>query len=1276
MIKILHTADIHLGDLNGPTKDGKNLRRLDTLACMDAIVQQARAEGPHVSIIAGDLFNRSRVWADTALEDVNDAVTRFIRPLCQASDAVVLLFGTENHDNPLAFETLAEITKDEKNLHIYTKPTVERIGTSEGPVQIMAVPGFDKGRLRVFYPGADKETENRNATALINDVILGLATQLDHSIPAVMVAHYTVSGAEADNGSTFLAGQDVVILPATIDAAGVDLACFGHIHRPQRLTSNTPAYYCGAPNQLNFNDEATEHGFYIHELIPGGDPDFPAATDWLYPEVKSRFVNTPERRHYTYRMSPENVAAFIQTGELPRNPPELADAIIRVRYSCNSEQEKAFNRAELQKRLMALGAFHVAEILPEDIEALDAKDPLTEHDGPTDALARWLEANEITGADADRLMELAAPIIKQADDGRDADKHTGAFVPLTIEVKNYRSYTEASFDFSPVHMAMVNGSNGVGKSSLFMDAIADCLYEETRKEDIGGWVRDGTKSGAITFTFSMGGQQYRVVRTRTKSGRGTLALHRQNPETEAWENESDTTMRLTQIKIERLLGMDCNTFCSIALIRQDAYGLFLEADSDRRMEVLSALLGLDVYGRMEEGAKACATEQRRKIAATKERIGVLSEQIGQKDELLEEDARLAEKTEELETALKSTENAITAIEQVEAMRQELTAQAAEKGAQASNFAGQADAKTRQAMYLTTRLNTAKTLSSGTDMAAEAAEAVKAARAELDALSPTEEKNQSLRIELENAQKAAQGAAERLQELRRGKDTALQIVARKAEIEAAVASVTAIRQERAALLQRMNERQAASRACTEAKSAVDQHIANSRVRIGDLETRLNSAKAEAAKLTDSGCPNPDNATCKFLVSAVAAQAAIPELSTSLETMKADDRAKYEELLAAYDDAKKACDAIGNPAGKDLELEAMERKHQAVADLAPKLAAAEAQIAEIDRNIEETQAAADAASERIREITSELQAIEPDIKRAGTLRTTIKEREPLADTLGECRAAAATVAALEPQIQELYREAGELEEKRKEAAQAASDILARIPSEAAVSLASLRALRDGHRKNINDFATQSGAIKAKLETIAEAEAQTAELRKEVTTIAATLNDYTTLVQAFGLDGIQYMIIRGVVPEIMRQSNDILAAMTGGRMAVDFRTEREQKSTKQIVNSLEVWISSIAGSNRPYQSHSGGEKVKIALAVTLGLADVKARRAGVQLGMLFIDEPPFLDADGTEAYADALTNMAARNPGMRILAISHDPTMKARFSQNIVVSAGENGSTVAME
>ena len=53
--------------------------------------------------------------------------------------------------------------------------------------------------------------------------------------------------------------------------------------------------------------------------------------------------------------------------------------------------------------------------------------------------------------------------------------------------------------------------------------------------------------------------------------------------------------------------MDCQTFCSIALIRQDAYGIFLESDSDRRMEVLSSLLNLGLYDRAEEIAKDKAT---------------------------------------------------------------------------------------------------------------------------------------------------------------------------------------------------------------------------------------------------------------------------------------------------------------------------------------------------------------------------------------------------------------------------------------------------------------------------------------------------------------------------------------------------------------------------------------------------------------------------------------------------------------------------------------------
>lgn len=1259
MIKILHTGDIHLGDLAGPTKDGQNLRREDTIRCMREVYYRAFLEEPDVTIIAGDLFNRSRVWADTALEDVNDALEQFIIPLCKCSDAVVLLFGTMNHDNPRAFELIKRATQDLKNLHIYTEPKVEEITTSSGPVQIVAVPGFDKARLRLFCPGVDKETENRNATALINDIMLGLSTELDKSKPSVLVAHYTVSGSEADNGSTFLAGQDVVVLPATIDAMGVDLACFGHIHKPQRLVCQTPAFYCGSVNQLTFNDEGTEHGFYIH-TIDG--------------QVSSEFAGTPERKHFTLRLSPEDVSAFITGGVAP-TPDGISDAVVRVRYSCTAEQDKAFNRAELQKYLMQAGAFYVAEVMPEDVEELDAKDQLTEHDGPAECLVRWLETNGVEPDKAARLEELAAPIIKQADDGRGDSKHTGAFSPRSIEVKNYRSYTAATFDFEPVHMAMVNGPNGVGKSSLFMDALADCLYEQTRKEDIGGWVRDGTKSGSITFTFGLGGQDYRVIRTRTKSGRGTLALQRWDAEGQAWADESDTTMKLTQARIERLLGMDCTTFCSIALIRQDAYGLFLEAGSDQRMAVLSALLGLDIYGRMEDLAKAGATEQRRKLAAIRERSAILDETIQQKAGIESEDAELADQVADVEKFVKDLEADLREAEAAEALRKEIARQADEKKRQAQEYRLQAADKASEYLDLEKQHSEAEAAADGLEDAVKAAERVKAARELMQRFAPDVERDKDLVKERSWTTSDLLNADQKVKRLESEKGWNELVLSKKGEISKAKVELAEIAAMKEKVRQRLSDMEKATAAYQRAKAACDAYLQEAKSDIRVREAEIKRARDEASRLDDSGCPVPETATCKFLASAVDCKQMLPGMIESLEDAKKKHRERYDELKAAVDQAKAAIDEIGDPLDELSDLERREQELRSIASKEAEVAAAEASVEKIEASIKEAKEAADKAVAHIEEIDAEREKLTQSVTAYQEAEGDVASFSGLADTLAECQAGASKAEALAPQIRKLKAEVEELRGKSEQALREAEEIAARVPGGGNV-VDRIRANIEAQRRSLTDLATRRGQLKAKLEDIAEAETKSSELRREAEAVGVVLSDYTTLAQAFGLDGIQYMIVRGVVPEIMHRSNEILAAMTGGRMAVDIRTEREQKSTKQVVNSLEVWINTITGGNRPYLSHSGGEKVKIALAVTLGLADVKARRAGVQLGMLFIDEPPFLDADGTEAYADALAAMASRNPNMRILAISHDPTMKARFVQNIVVTGGEDGSTVTME
>ena len=128
----------------------------------------------------------------------------------------------------------------------------------------------------------------------------------------------------------------------------------------------------------------------------------------------------------------------------------------------------------------------------------------------------------------------------------------------------------------------------------------------------------------------------------------------------------------------------------------------------------------------------------------------------------------------------------------------------------------------------------------------------------------------------------------------------------------------------------------------------------------------------------------------------------------------------------------------------------------------------------------------------------------------------------------------------------------------------------------------------------------------------------------------------------------------------------------MALDFVTERTLKSDAGKERAtLDIDIEEYGKGRLPYKSKSGGEKVKASLAAALALAEVKSSSVGVQSGMLFIDEPPFLDGEGMQAYVDALEAIQKRYGDMKIMAITHDPTMKARFPPSVDVVKTDTGS-----
>lgn len=51
-MKVLHTADWHIGQFKGPVVDGVNLRSQDTVKCLEYMVQVATEEKPDIVCVS------------------------------------------------------------------------------------------------------------------------------------------------------------------------------------------------------------------------------------------------------------------------------------------------------------------------------------------------------------------------------------------------------------------------------------------------------------------------------------------------------------------------------------------------------------------------------------------------------------------------------------------------------------------------------------------------------------------------------------------------------------------------------------------------------------------------------------------------------------------------------------------------------------------------------------------------------------------------------------------------------------------------------------------------------------------------------------------------------------------------------------------------------------------------------------------------------------------------------------------------------------------------
>ena len=1289
-IRVLHTGDLHIGSFPGPERGGENARYLDICKCLDALVAGAKKQQPDIAVIAGDIFHQARVWSDRGLKEQQTAV-KFLRELSDVCPVVVMR-GTPNHDSAEQFATLESTFAGDDSVHIVAEPGVSTYyGYRHGKkIQIACVPGFDRGYYRAKHPGLSKEEENEVFTKAVEDIVMGLKAQCDAGAPTVLVSHFTITGCNMESGQTaFFSQFEPVVYPSTLAAADFDLVCFGHIHRPQQLDGCKNTFYCGAISALNFNDEGQERGYYIHDIDDSG-------------AVTSTFQQLPMRQYKTIRLKDGDVEALILNAPQDNDgwlltheqAEEVKGKIVRVLYDCTDEHNKAFNHAAYENALYRAGAFWVQEITPQKITITVDRRSMDADSTPEGNLTDYLVEKGMEPERVGQLVELARPIIAEATEKAAQERRTGVFVPVEIEVKNYRNYREERFTFDGIRFCTINGSNGVGKSSLFMDAMLDALYEEPREGELTGWICNApdARSGAIKFTFKLGDRLYRVTRTRQKSGKATLNIAEQ-VEGE-WVDRSKEKFKDTQQEIVNIIGMDSLTLKACALIMQDQYGLFLQADKEARMNILGSILGLGIYGGMEELAADKVTETNRTIRALMDKVDTITAGLPDSAEL---DAQLKHQEEcrsSYEAAAREKAAAVDSLKVKLNTQLEAAGRVMRLNSKLTSLTGQKAAK-----------EAAKTAQVGLITAADtilAAEPeITAGVAELGRLLEREKELIKGKAAYDNLTARRQQIADAItlaessaQEMRQKKAAITlmkigplqQALARAAELAGKHAEYEAAASRLAELEKLMPEYTAAKDGLAAAQAEVERLERDYTAARTRIEQNISTLNGKVELLNNSGCPIEAIATCKFLADAVAAKGAVHDkeeelVALNVEYQKSRQTASAGLSLAqrAYDDKKHVPEEIASLRASQRLLEAAEREYHGLEAQRSELTLMEERAAELEKAVSDAEATAEKGRTELAGIEQQLQSVaaaSADYNRlqaeiAVARQWTDKERQlPVAR---EKKAAAAQrLLELDAEVEDIDRE---IAEAREELAEEQGKTVGREELQAQVDAAEaeIKAMQDAARQA--DF--QIGGLQEKREQVQLALKQAAECQEQVNVLGVQAAGYEELKKAFSQDGIPHNIIRSIIPVFEATATNILGQMSQGRMSVEFVTEKVLKSnSKKEVTTLDIIINDSDTGRLPYMSRSGGERVKAALSVILALSEIKSSKAGVQLGFLFIDEPPFLDAPGVQAYCDALEAIQQRYGSLKVMAITHDPAMKSRFPQSVDVVKTAEGSKVIYE
>ena len=856
-------------------------------------------------------------------------------------------------------------------------------------------------------------------------------------------------------------------------------------------------------------------------------------------------------------------------------------------------------------------------------------------------------------------------------------------IPLKLTLSNFLCYREnvPTLDFTGLHVACLCGANGHGKSAL-LDSITWALWGKARGKVQDEMISYGADECRVELDFSSRDQSYRVIRSHARGGKrrrgGASDLQLMVLENDTPRPITGDMIRETQARIDQTIGMDYDTFINSAFLVQGRADEFTNKTAAERKAVLSKILGLETYDRLQVRARERNSWAENTAKIAEGNVDRLRHEL---EQLVEPSAELAE----VESSL-ITHNKDLAEQQVktsglrdqvgELRRQQAgEAEAAQRLSDLAKETAQFDSAHQTALQ---QVAAFEKLVGQAPAIRQGAAQLATARTDFARL---EEAGRTF-DELERRRAPASGAVDVKRTLLES-----QVQQLTSEIETRITpKAQGLEQLQESQRQLQNEGPALEeqeRALSAERERLNALAVQTGQLQGTLERSVSEGKELAAKKELLDGANGQEAVCPLCQTPLSEDGC----QRLVETFEADIQAKRDEYRNTSSQVKvlqaETLELEGRLPQQEQALSQAQTKHQVklqqldqqmqeaqqarldLAEVAPRLTAMQASLEDGSFAAEE--------SVQLKKLEAQIQELEYD---PDTRQRIYQETVGLEEFAQQERLLEQAESGL-PGAKEAAEQNAAMAQRRKEEMALLQSQAAKA-KEALIGLASLESgLTQAEQTErelgvkIQQAIERQGYLRNQVE---RKETLGQELIAESARLTAVQDDqsiYQELSTAFGRQGVQAMLIETVVPRLENETNDLLGRLTDNQMNIRLETQRERASGQgEPRETLEILVDD-RGQSRSYEMLSGGEAFRVNLALRIALSKVLAQRIGAPLPTLFIDEGfGTQDTVGRERILDVINTIG--DDFEKVLVITHFDDLKDGFTVRINVQKDESGST----